>query len=125
MTEYFDYRYRFPLSSLTLAADAFTALRTAGLLPPDGLPENMLGDPLVLNGAVVARGRVGRAALSYVDETTGEAVDVPATGDPTMIYVHIRSTVSPHELPAGFYPSAYGLTETTVEESVAVLGVWA
>lgn len=125
MTEYTDYRYKFPLSGLALAVDAFDALRAAGLLPLDGLPENMLGDPILAGGVVVAKGRAGRAAFSYTDEASGETVNVPATGDPEMIYVHIRSRVGLGDLPSGFNPSAYGLTATTPEESAPVLGVWA
>lgn len=125
MTTYSDYRYRFPLAGLALAVDAFAALRAGGLLPPDGLPENMLGDPISLNGEMVARGRAGRAAVDTTDPDTGSAVTIPAIGDPAMVYVHIRSSTAPSELPPGFDPAAYGLVATTAEESAAVLGVWA
>lgn len=125
MSTYHDYRYRFPAVGLALAADAFTALRAAGLLPPNGLPENMLGDPLLLNGAEVARGRQGRAAVDTTDPIAGEAMHIPAVGDPTMIYVHIRSETPPEALPAGFTPATFGLIATTATESAVVLGVWA
>lgn len=125
MTEYTDYRYRFPVAGLALAADAFSALRAAGLLAAEGLPENMLGDPVLLNGALVTRGRAGRAAVEYTDGDSGELVQLPAAGDPDFVYIHIRSEVPPSDLPASFSPAAYGLVETTPEESAAVLGVWA
>jgi hypothetical protein len=125
MSAYHDYRYRFPVGGLARATEAFAALRAAGLLPAEGLPENMLGDPLLLDGAEVARGRSGRAAWSYADPVSGAPVAVPACGDPGSVYVHIRSDVAPSQLPPGFDPAAYGLTATTVEESAAVLGVWA
>jgi hypothetical protein len=125
MISYTDYRYRFPVAGLVLAVDAFDALRAAGLLPLDGLPANMLGDPIVLNGVAVAKGRAGRAAVQTIDPDTGAPVTLPAVGDPTQIYVHIRSSTSPLELPTGFDPAVFGLVPTTVEESSAVLGVWA
>lgn len=121
---YHDYRYRFPVAGLALAADAFAALRGAGLLPPEGLPENMLGDPILLNGVQVARGRQGRAEVTFTDSDTGQPVIIPAAGDPAYIYVHIRAELAPADLPPGFAPRAYALEETTAAESAAVLGVW-
>jgi hypothetical protein len=125
MSTYADYRYRFPLAGLLLAAEAFTALRLVGVLPPDGLPDNMLGEPVLLNGAVITAGRAGRAALEYTDPDTEQLVQLPAAGDPAFVYVHIRSLVQPEQLPAGFDPAAFGLVATSPDESAAVLGVWA
>lgn len=123
--QYTDYRYKFPTVGLTKAVEALNVLRTAGLLGAEALPENMLGDTIRLGGAVVAKGRTGRPAFSYVDELTGQTVNVLAQGDPNMTYIHIRSSTDPTELPADFSPAAFGLIATTPEESATVLGVWA
>lgn len=128
MSSYTDYTFKF--SDLTKALQAFAALRTAGILGQGDVPENMLGDPRDSTGAAVARdsgtvawvGRKGIAAASYTDES-GQTVNVPARGDPTLWYIAIRSTVTPDKIP--FDPATYGLEVCDPAESAAVLGVWA
>lgn len=125
MPDYHDYRFAFPADGLATALGAFEALRAAGILAPGEVPLNMLGDPIVQGGQTVAFGRRGRAGLTYADEATGAPVAVPAIGDPSLIYIHIRSETAPEALPAGFDPAAFGLIPVPAEESAAVLGVWA
>lgn len=122
MSTYFDYRYHFPLTGVALAADAFTAWCAGGLLAADAPPDNMLGEPILLNGTQIACGRAGRPAVAFTDADTGAAITIPAAGDADFIYIHLRSELA---LPAGFAPAAYGLVATDPAESAAVLGVWA
>jgi hypothetical protein len=122
---YYDYRFRFPADGLAQAVAAFDLLRSAGLLPADALPSNMLGDPIEQDGKVVAFGRQGRPAMSFTDPNTNEVIAVAATGDPETVYIHIRSEVPPSGLPGEFDPAAFGLSPTSAAESAAVLGVWA
>ena len=125
---YTDYRFKF--SDLTTGLNALSALATAGLLDPDGLPENMLGDPRDAEGNVVSlddrtlawKGGRGTPAGSYVAED-GTTVAVPPLGDGASWYVHIRSVVPEDQLPID--PSEYGMSVTDPAESAEVLGVWA
>lgn len=127
MTAYFDYRFKF--SDLPRALEALAALRAAGIMGHETIPQNMLGEPRDSSGAnttdeasVAWVGRMGIPATSYVDEN-GQTVDVPAVGDPTMYYVAIRSSVPPSKVPVD--PASYGLETCSAAESAAVLGVWA
>ena len=113
MTTYYDYYYCYPTVNSPDAA--FAALAGAGVQP-----RQMLGDPIVVAGAVVARGRPGRATINIIDELTGDPVSVPAIGDPTKTYLHIRTTA-----PLDFDATAYGWAESSESDSRAVLGVWA
>lgn len=126
---YFDYRFRFPVAGIAQALGGFAALRAAGVMPADGLPANMLGDPLDVAGALVMpdaggelsgvafRGRRGSAAIVSKDWT------IPARGDTGYFYIHIRSTIDPATLPVS--PAAFGLETVSAEESAAVLGAYA
>lgn len=127
MTAYFDYRFKF--ADLSRALLGFAPLRVAGILPLDGIPQNMLGDPRDATGAYTTDpekiawiGRKGTAASSYTDEN-GQTVNVPAVGDPTLFYVAIRSDVPPDKI--GVDPADFGLEVCDPAESAAVLGVWA
>lgn len=125
---YYEYRLRFPITGLARALQALAALRAAGVLIDKNTPDNMLGEPRDVSGAITSgppawRGSPGKAALSYVDPDTGQSVSIPACGDPAYYYIHVRSNVAPNQIP--FAPSAYGIETVTPEESAAVLGVWA
>lgn len=126
---YIDYRFKF--ADLPMALSAMQELRTIGILSSAGLPQNMLGDPRDAAGNVVPSGspdtafsgRRGSPASSYVDEISGQTVQVFARGDPGFWYIGIRSSVPPSEIT--FDPATYGLVATDPDESAAVLGVWA
>jgi hypothetical protein len=141
---WYDYRLMFPVAGLAQALTFLAAVRTAGFMGGTGaLPDNMLGDPRDASGNIVTArddtgalvghaftGRPGGAAFSYTDPTTGVTVNVPAAGDPTMMYVAIRSPVSPAQSAAlqaslGLNPATYGITPSDPTVSGAVLGVWA
>ena len=128
MSAYTDYRFKFPTANLAEALGALTALRQAGILSSEAIPSNMLGEPRDASGAVVSTnaawvGRPGIPASSFTDPFTKETVDVPARGDPSYYYIHIRANVPDAELP--FDPAVYGLIPTDSTESAIVLGVWA
>ena len=132
-----DYRVNFPVTGLALALDGLDALRTELGLAKNVLPGNALGDRRGVNGDVVTTlpaddlskpapdvtawiGRPGSAASSYKD-MNGQDVEVPAKGDPSRYYMHIRTDKDAPD----FDPAAYGLEPTDPVESAAVLGVWA
>lgn len=135
MSAYNDYRYTFPATqaALTEALQGFAALQAAGLLGKGDIPSNMLGTPRDSSGNPTAdpkqiawRGDPGRAATSYTDPTTGQTVNVPAAGDPSLYYVAIRAETTPTQIAAaGIDPATYGLTVCDAATSAAVLGVWA
>lgn len=114
MNVYFDYRFRFPIGGIASALAGFAALRQVGLLPSDGLPLNMLGDPINAAGEAVA-----------FDEDAGGFPGVAFYGrrSGAHFYIHIRSTVDPATLPVS--PATFGLETVTAEESAAVLGAYA
>jgi len=127
MSAEFDYRFKFPLASLSQALTAIAALRQFGLIGTGDIPQNMLGDARAADGSVVTTapaflGRTGTAATSYTDPN-GQTVTVPAKGDPGYWYVAIRAPVDPATLPIN--PANYGLLPCSADESAAVLGVWA
>jgi hypothetical protein len=113
MSGYADYRFRFPASGIAQALAGFDALRQVGLVPAEGLPLNMLGDPINASGETVA----------FDDETGGlpGAVFIGRRSG-AHFYIHIRSSIDPASLPVS--PAAFGLETTTAEQSAAVLGVW-
>jgi hypothetical protein len=130
-----DYLWNFPRTSLSKALTGLTALRVELDLPPGTLPGNALGDPRDATGAMVTQaqraakpasnpviwiGRPGSAATSFTDPA-GKTVTVPAKGDPTKFYMHIRTDKTVQK----FDPTQYGLAPTDPAESTAVLGVWA
>jgi hypothetical protein len=132
-----DYLWTFPRTGLDKALTGLTALRIELGLPSGTLPGNALGDPRDASGAVVTPlpaddlakpapdptawiGRPGSAASSYED-MDGKTIDVPARGDPSKYYMHIRTGQDVEK----FDPSQYGLMPSDPAESAAVLGVWA
>ena len=132
-----DYLVNFPTSGLALALEGLDRLRMEMGLPPGTLPGNALGDRRDASGDVVTTlpaddltkpapdvtawiGRPGSAASSYKD-MNGQNVEVPAKGDPTRYYMHIRTDAEAPD----FDPAAYGLEPTDPATSAAVLGVWA
>lgn len=114
MSGYTDYRFRFPVTGIAQALAGFDALRQVGLMPADGLPLNMLGDPINADGETVP-----------LDEDTGSFPGVAFMGrrSGAHFYIHIRSAVPPVALPVS--PAVFGLEDVSVEASAAVLGVWA
>jgi hypothetical protein len=107
---YTDYRFK--------TTDLARALQAFGLFA-NGLPP-MLGPPILDGGGnVVGRGRQGTAAAIDTDPDTGQAVSVPAAGDPTQWYFALRLAT-----PLPFAPADYGLVECDPTEMIAVLGVW-
>jgi hypothetical protein len=132
------YDYRFKTTNLPLALLAIDALRDAGVLSQEGVPQNMLGDPLP--GRPDLLGRQGRAGgwvtptepAPVRDPVTSEASGetavpppyfVPAVGEPGAWYFAIRSEVPPETLLVD--PALFGLVAVGAEESAEVLGVWA
>jgi hypothetical protein len=126
-----DYLWNCPRTSLDKALAGLTALRIELDLPPGTLPGNALGDLRDASGAVVTRtptdppsatwiGRPGSPATSYTDPA-GKTVTVPAKGDPTKFYMHIRTDKKAEK----FDPSMYALSPTDPATSADVLGVWA
>ena len=125
-----DFRMSFPITSLGTGISGLRALREA----EGGNARNALGDPRDANGDIVYPdpnapigtpppdvwyGRPGSAATSYTD-LDGNTVDVPARGDPSLYYVHIRST-----MPAGeFDPTQHGMKDADAVASAQVLGIW-
>jgi hypothetical protein len=148
---WFDYRLCFPRAGIALALDFLNSVRAAGFMGGTGaLPDNALGDARDRSGNIVTTrdpetgmlvghaftGRPGMAAFSYPDTDpitgtpTGETVNVPAAGDPAIMYLHIRSPVSQAQSAAlqaslGLHPADYGITPSDPTVSAAVLGVWA
>ena len=97
-------------------------------------PINALGDPRDANGDIVVPdpnapigtpppdvwyGRPGSAATSYTGPD-GVVVDLPARGDPSLYYVHIRSE---QDAPA-FRADQHEMTDSDAVDSAAVLGIW-
>ena len=115
MSQYHDYRFRFRTEDLPLALQAFDSLRQRGLMASD-TPMNQLG------------WTQGRAEQTVTDPD-GNAVTIPAAGDPAYYYVNIRTrNVAPEDL-AGLDFGQFGLepldTPELQAEGEAVLGVWA
>lgn len=107
MNGYYDYRFRFPVAGIAQALTGFAALRQVGLLPAEGLPANMLGEPLDATGAPT-----DAEDAAFVGRRSGDH-----------FHVHIRSRVDPATLPVS--PATFGLEPVTEADSAAVLGVWA
>ena len=126
-----DYRLTFPVTALANGLEGYAVLREE--LAPDHA-QNALGDPRDASGNIVVpdpnapigtpstvvwHGRPGSAATSYTD-LNGNTVQVPAKGDPTLYYVHIRSA-----MPAGeFDPTQHGMKDADPKAGAAVLGIW-
>lgn len=106
MSEYFDYRYRFPVSGIALAVGLLDALRAKSLLG-EGTLRDMLGGPLGLDGKPTSEGEEafrGKESGGYV-------------------YLHTRAAVDPMEL--GVDLSVFGLEPVDEATSAGILGVWA
>lgn len=125
-----DYLLTFPVTSLTVGINGLSVLREQ--LQRDG--GNALGDPRDADGNIVYPdpnapigtpppdvwyGRPGYAATSYVD-LDGNTVQVPACGDPSLYYVHIRSEQTVDE----FHLDQYDMRSASPAESAQVLGIW-
>jgi hypothetical protein len=127
-----DYRLTFPVTSLVSGVAGMRALRAE--LQSDGdNAHNALGDPRDANGDIVVPdpntpigtpppevwyGRPGSAATSYTDPN-GNVVQVPARGDPSLYYVHVRS-----EQEVEFSPMQHGMKDADAVASAQVLGIW-
>ena len=124
-----DFRMSFPVTSLGTGISGLRALREA----EGGNAQNALGDPRDANGNIVYPdpsapigtpppdvwyGRPGSAATSYTD-LDGNTVQVPAKGDPTLYYVHIRSAQD-----IAFDPARHDMRDADPKASAAVLGIW-
>jgi hypothetical protein len=136
---YSDYLWNFRKIGLARALKGLDALRAQLSLDTNAMLGDMLGDPRDANGNVVVSpppavgeppdtsvvwvGRAGIAAYSYTNPATDELVEVPAKGDPSRYYMHIRSLTGAEAV--GFNPADYGLTPTDPFESAQVLGLWA
>jgi hypothetical protein len=128
-----DYRLTFPVTALVAGVDGIATLR-AELQSDTTNRVDALGDPRDASGNIVYPdpnapigtpppdvwyGRPGSAATSYTD-LNGDIVQVPAKGDPTLYYVHIRSA-----LPAGeFDPTQHDMKDADPKASADVLGIW-
>jgi len=125
-----DFRLSFPVTTLGTCISGLRALREA----EGGNAQNALGDPRDASGNIVYPdpdapigtpppdvwyGRPGSAATSYTD-LNGNVVQVPATGDPALYYVHIRSGLEAK----AFRPGQYGMKDSDPKASAAVLGIW-
>ena len=106
MSEYFDYRYRFPVAGIAQAIGLLDALRAKNLLG-EGTLKDMLGGPLGRDGTPVPEGEEAFRGT----ESDG------------YVYLHTRATVDPKDL--GIDISVFGLEPVDEETSSAVLGVWA
>ena len=117
-----DYTFKAP--SLAVIGGALAALQALGLVGKNSGLSNMLGQMLVddAQGNPLFRYGMGRAAVTVLG-MDGGPMTIPAAGDPGMFYIAIRTDVQLSEIP--FDPAALGLIATTLEESAAVLGVWA
>ena len=118
-----DYRLSFPVTTLGTGISGLRALREA----EGGNAQNALGDPRDASGNIVYPdpnapigtpppdvwyGRPGSPASTFTD-LSGNVVQVPARGDPSLYYVHIRS-----ELPAGkFDPTQHGMRDASAVDS--------
>lgn len=124
-----DFRLSFPVTALAVGISGLRALREA----EGGNAQNALGDPRDANGNIVYPdpnapigtppldvwyGRPGSAATSYTD-LNGNVVQVPACGDPSLYYVHVRSTQD-----VEFDASAHGMKDADAVASAQVLGIW-
>jgi hypothetical protein len=120
-----DYRLTFPVTALASGVEGIAALR-AELKSGGDNAQNALGDPRDATGAVVVPapgvevwyGRPGSAATSYTD-LNGNVVQVPARGDPSLYYCHIRS-----DQPVAFDPAQHGMRDADAAGSAQVLGIW-
>jgi hypothetical protein len=143
-TAWYDYYLQFPVSGISQALQFLAGVRAAGFMGGSGkLPDNMLGDKRAADGSLYEPpadpqapdthafcGRPGTAAMSYTDPISNLTVNVPAAGDPAMMYVQIRSPVSHAQSAAiqatlGITPAAYGITPADPAVCAQVLGVWA
>jgi hypothetical protein len=128
-----DYRLTFPVTALVAGLSGIEQLRAE--LQSDTVNRvDALGDPRDSTGAIVYPdpnappgapppdvwyGRPGSPASTFTD-LNGNVVQVPARGDPSLYYVHIRS-----ELPAGeFDPTQHGMRDANAVDSAQVLGIW-
>jgi len=124
-----DFRMSFPVTSLGTGISGLRALREA----EGGNAQNALGDPRDSTGAIVHPdpeapigapppdvwyGRPGSAATSYTD-LNGNTVQVPAKGDPSLYYVHVRS-----DQDIAFDPTQHGMKDADLVDSAQVLGIW-
>jgi hypothetical protein len=124
-----DYLLTFPVTSLTVGINGLSVLREQ--LQRDN--DNALGDPRDADGNIVYPdpnapigtpppdvwyGRPGYAATSYTD-LDGNVVQMPARGDPSLYYVHIRSTQD-----VEFDPIQHGMKDADAVASAQVLGIW-
>jgi hypothetical protein len=129
-----DYRLSFPVTALANGVAGFAALRAELQNDAPATPINALGDPRDANGDIVVRdpaapigtpppevwhGRPGSAATSYTDPN-GNAVQVPARGDPALYYVHIRS----EQAARSFRADRHGMKDADPKASAQVLGIW-
>jgi hypothetical protein len=129
-----DYRLSFPVTSLGTGVSGFRALRDELERDAPGGAHNALGDPRDAQGNIVVfdpnadpnvpppdvwYGRPGSAATSYTD-LNGNVVQVPAKGDSSLYYVHIRSEQDAPE----FSPEQHGMKDADAVDSAAVLGIW-
>jgi len=128
-----DYRLTFPVTALVAGVAGIATLR-AELQSDTANRVDALGDPRDASGNIVYPdpnapigtpppevwyGRPGSAATSYTD-LNGDIIQVPAKGDPTLYYVHIRSA-----LPAGeFDPTQHDMKDADLVDSADVLGIW-
>lgn len=122
-----DYRLTFPVASLDRGVRGVKALREATNV------SNALGDPRDANGNIVIipphepgvpppdvwYGRPGSTATTVVGPN-GETIDIPAKGDPSLYYVHVRSE---QDAPS-FDPTEYEMKDADAVDSAAVLGIW-
>jgi len=141
-TLWYDYHIQFPIAGISRALVLLGIMRSLGFMGGlDHLPDNMLGDKRNADGSIyvpstdpnapdthVFCGRPGQAAFSYTDPIMGE-VDVPAIGDPTMMYISVRSPVSPERVlevqtENNINPADYGLSYADPAVVEALLGVW-
>lgn len=106
MSEYFDYRYRFPVAGIALAVGLLDALRANNLLGA-GTLRDMLGDPMDING----------------DPADAETAAFWGKRSGDHIYLHTRAPIDPTTL--GLDLSAYGMEHVDADTSAAILGVWA
>jgi len=127
-----DYRLSFPVTALVAGVDGIATLR-AELQSDTANRVDALGDPRDANGSIVYPdpnapigtpppdvwyGRPGSAATSYTD-LNGNVVQVPAKGDPSLYYVHVRSTQD-----VVFDPTQHGMKDADAVASAQVLGIW-
>jgi hypothetical protein len=127
-----DYRLTFPVTALVAGVDGIATLR-AELQSDTANRVDALGDPRDANGNIVYPdpnapigtpppevwyGRPGSAATSYTD-LNGNVVQVPARGDPSLYYVHIRS-----DQDIAFDPTQHGMKDADPKASADVLGIW-